>query len=72
MICLIGQKEAWRRHRREKLDDLGTGARRNMLDIRGNVGENNEERRIDCVQVSFAGSHEGLNGLSKLASGPHA
>lgn len=43
-----------------------------MLDMRGNVSENDEERRIDCVQVSFAGSHEGLNGLSKLASGPHA
>lgn len=34
-----------------------------MFDMRGNVVDDSKKRRVYCVQLSFAGSDQSVNGL---------
>ena len=61
VIGFVCQQKAGSRHRREKLNDLRAGARRNVLDIGSNVIEDDKKRRIHSIQIPLAGCHQRVN-----------
>ena len=63
MIGLVRKKKAWRRHGGKELEYFRSGLSRAMLKVGSDIANSGQERWIDGVKFSFAGSHEIVDGL---------
>ena len=69
VVCFVCQQEAGSRHGGEELNDLRTRARRRMLDVWGDVAQNDQESGVHCIQISFACCDQSVDRLPWLVFG---